>query len=617
MKGKFDHMSYNTSLTSLECPNCNAPLDFDGHSATIKCPFCGTSISIPKSMRESKAGDTKAPAGFQTVSSTGIDPSVMEEIIRLIRDDKLIEAIRLYRETTGVGLKESKITVESIRDGINAVKTTENNFSFTGTTYTQTFESAGKVAAVTSGAGLMTCLIIGMILLFVGGILAFVFTRPDSPFRTTMGAMDPATLVQDADGDVTGVVSQVYDVNKELRKIIWLDTEKNKTLWVSSSMSGDEMAGLLTVTPDLVYITVGSKLIAIHSTDGSTAWQTKLTDKAITYEENLFVMGGRVLVKSIDDHLHAFDAQTGSPAWARDIQAPSGSMQMAGDHLLIWDYTEGDDYHPELVLLDPVDGSEDMTITPKCSRASDSSIIDYLNNEDGVMVDNAGNTLYLVMGTFQGCVQAYELSTGALLWEQKNSDGFSTSFYDFYSIDTGDRIYFGMYHGLGYIDKNNQSWETIIENEDYYFTPLTLIKDMIITRVKKTTGSRYELWGIDTITGKVAWKYSLEENLPLDPPCIGSPTIDEDEYAWTWHAAPAGFQLVKFQGEPNRMILSTLDPKTGKSLDEKEVSLEKAVTGRLPSVDIIGWQGNELWVITWNKIVSVDTVAGKLLSVWQ
>lgn len=43
------------------------------------------------------------------------DPDFLAQIHRLLHDGQLIEAIKVYRERTGVGLKEAKDAVEDIR----------------------------------------------------------------------------------------------------------------------------------------------------------------------------------------------------------------------------------------------------------------------------------------------------------------------------------------------------------------------------------------------------------------------------------------------------------------------------------------------------------------------
>jgi ribosomal protein L7/L12 len=46
--------------------------------------------------------------------------AVLPEITAFIREGKLIEAIKRYREATGLGLKESKDAVEAIRDRLKS-----------------------------------------------------------------------------------------------------------------------------------------------------------------------------------------------------------------------------------------------------------------------------------------------------------------------------------------------------------------------------------------------------------------------------------------------------------------------------------------------------------------
>ncbi len=51
--------------------------------------------------------ETKAADSFSSLS-----PSVQADVDRLLKDRKKIEAIKLIRENTGLGLKESKIAAE-------------------------------------------------------------------------------------------------------------------------------------------------------------------------------------------------------------------------------------------------------------------------------------------------------------------------------------------------------------------------------------------------------------------------------------------------------------------------------------------------------------------------
>ena len=46
-----------------------------------------------------------------------MDPAVLSEIQELVRNDRMIDAIKRYRAATGMGLREAKDAVESIKRG--------------------------------------------------------------------------------------------------------------------------------------------------------------------------------------------------------------------------------------------------------------------------------------------------------------------------------------------------------------------------------------------------------------------------------------------------------------------------------------------------------------------
>lgn len=44
------------------------------------------------------------------------DPGITTEVRQLVAEEKIIQAIKVYREATGAGLREAKETVEKYRD---------------------------------------------------------------------------------------------------------------------------------------------------------------------------------------------------------------------------------------------------------------------------------------------------------------------------------------------------------------------------------------------------------------------------------------------------------------------------------------------------------------------
>ena len=156
-------MSDTTKL--LICPACGAPLDPQPYEATVKCNYCGNSTILPQSMR------TPVSHGNFATSSTGfnLDDLVgqaesMKEVVDLVRRGNKIEAIKLFRELTGMGLKESKEAVDAIAAGQ----------PFALDMGTQTSYSQPAVRVNTSGSRLgawIGCGVTLLVLFIVGGAL--------------------------------------------------------------------------------------------------------------------------------------------------------------------------------------------------------------------------------------------------------------------------------------------------------------------------------------------------------------------------------------------------------------------------------------------------------------
>ncbi len=98
---------------SFRCPSCAAPLEFAGGASNFqKCEFCGNQIIIPAEVFQ--AGATNANFG---VGSLLNQAHKLKEIKSLALSGQTIPAIKIYRETFGVGLKEAKDAVENIIAG--------------------------------------------------------------------------------------------------------------------------------------------------------------------------------------------------------------------------------------------------------------------------------------------------------------------------------------------------------------------------------------------------------------------------------------------------------------------------------------------------------------------
>jgi predicted ATP-dependent serine protease len=95
------------------CPFCG----HDNPASLDRCPSCGAWIG--------HKAEGAAPQPEQAPESGGPEPDSLEgQVFALMQGRKKIEAIKLYRQQTGAGLKEAKDAVEALaaKHGIIATK---------------------------------------------------------------------------------------------------------------------------------------------------------------------------------------------------------------------------------------------------------------------------------------------------------------------------------------------------------------------------------------------------------------------------------------------------------------------------------------------------------------
>ncbi len=77
----------------------------------MRCPYCGNSVIVPEELRPKRRSKSAAATDAALAS---LPAEELEEIKRLLGEGKKIEAIKVYRQVTTLGLKEAKDAVEAI-----------------------------------------------------------------------------------------------------------------------------------------------------------------------------------------------------------------------------------------------------------------------------------------------------------------------------------------------------------------------------------------------------------------------------------------------------------------------------------------------------------------------
>ncbi len=637
--------------TTLNCPSCGAPLEFDGTSSIVRCKFCKNIALVPG-----------LPAAQEATPRASLD-----EVRQLAQNGNLIEAIRRYRELYGVGLKEAKDAVDALAAGKvievhrvfsgplsaeetsrvmeevkellqsgNKIGAIKHYREVNDVSLTQAKDVVDQVEAALTGvpvpprpeiagypsptpqriksANRLGCVIGLSTLIIVGGILAFALLRQGSsnPFVPPLSASGPFALISSGTGTPPDVAGLFYNPDKDTRLIGLVDGATGSLRWQAAPLAGDGYADAIASGGNLVYAANGTTLLAYQKSDGSLAWQTQMPDKLNYGNVTLLVTAGRVITLNNDQSLQAYDAATGSLVWNRRLAGYDNTLRLMGGSLVVMDYTTSDSYTYSLFFLNPLDGSEQRVLTPTCQPDQYSSAT--LDTESGLLYVEAENALFLVYDSYKGCVQRLDFATGQMAWQTVTEDSYSFSPYGFNSLTTNTTFYFSNDNQLLAVDKNTGAVQILLANEDYELIPMAVSGDTLLVRARRTRGTeRFELWGVNANTGKQSWTMDLQGAAPIDPPNELSGLVDNTDTGWTWRLVPAGLLLIKFQAAPNQMVLDTINPADGTILSEQTIPLTQ-VTGDFYSVPtVIGWQDNIVYLTVDTKIYALDVTTGKVL----
>jgi len=550
-------MNENTPKT-LTCPSCGAPLEFDGRSSVIQCKFCKTSAILPGV----QAGRAMPPAG------------ALEQIRRLAQSGNMVEAIRLFREHTDLGLKEAKEAVEALahggmleagqgsagplsadeigrvleqvqnllRDGdkVSAIRIYRESADVSLTKAKDVVERVeaalkgiplppvvewGTPAAIKPTAaprqprlGLWITL---SVLLFVGGLLALVFFSIGGPFNSLLVPSGPSILLP-VEGGLPQVGAVFYEVNTETRRLVLLEAPGGSLRWRSEPLPGDGFADALAGDANLIYLAVEDQLLAFRREDGSLAWQTTMPDTLGYGDAALLVVGERVVTMNLDQSMQAYDTASGGLVWHRRLQGYDRELRTLEQALVVFDQVD-EDYTYSLVFLNPVDGSEQRVLTPTCPLNEYTS--EGIDPSSGILVDAGENSLYLVYDSSPGCIQRLDLATGTPAWQTLDDDWYNFSTDGFQGLLTDGQLIFANEGRLLAVDRQTGMLSSLLEEEDYEFIPLAAHDDGLLLRARWSRGSeRFELRNAALARlRKPAWASSQSRGLRLSkrwPPIL-------------------------------------------------------------------------------------------------
>ncbi len=122
---------------TFNCPNCGAPLDYQGSDPIIRCPYCQTSVIVPENLRE-KPKFTQGSHQFSVGGAGGLSDLIgqakkISEAKKLAQAGEIEKAVVAYRQATGADEAAAHLAVGKLAAGmpvtLNASSFSASEFS--------------------------------------------------------------------------------------------------------------------------------------------------------------------------------------------------------------------------------------------------------------------------------------------------------------------------------------------------------------------------------------------------------------------------------------------------------------------------------------------------------
>ncbi len=192
----------------FKCPACSAPLEFEGKMMQ-KCLHCGSNVIVPADvMRQSNTFGSPGALDFGDLSGLTGKALKLGEIQNLIQSGKKIEAIKLFRETFGVGLKEAKDAVEALERGESIDISGMRVQTAAGFHASPQNIEAVKKAGIAVGGSILLTIIVSIIIVVgaVGAIFYFTFSSMNQTFEETTFTPQTPPRESEADAKATEIL---------------------------------------------------------------------------------------------------------------------------------------------------------------------------------------------------------------------------------------------------------------------------------------------------------------------------------------------------------------------------------------------------------------------------
>jgi outer membrane protein assembly factor BamB len=343
---------------------------------------------------------------------------------------------------------------------------------------------------------------------------------------------------------------------------------------------------------NLVYYLAGDRMLALNQEDGTTVWETFLTDLVSpSCEQCIWKAKGHIVVLTTDYVLQGIDAEDGSPAWSVRLNNPSAAydgFSMVNDQVVLLDYTDADTSDRVLRAFDPASGLLLQETAPTCPDNESSVWF------DEVLIEHTGGgrAIFVYDCWSDPFIQSWRLVDGQEMWRSPLPEEAGSSPDSF--VIGQDRLYLNTSDGLFSTSLSTGQTEHLADlDPDYDLTLLTEREGVLIGKARRTRGStRYELWGLSP-SGKRIWQYEIQADTLFG--------VDSGSADWAYRIVPDGLVVIQVLDNPeDHVAVAMLNPQNGDVIQESELVTD------VSSLDGLAWDGAYAYVTVWGDVYTID-----------
>ncbi len=537
----------NNEAVVYYCPSCGASIAMHGEQGT--CAFCGTAIERPKSAQP----PARPPQGEPPMWSSSSVTIVRAERAKTKRGSSCLGTLIMLVILAAVGL----VIGVSLFGG-------------------------RLITAISGGSGQLSNI-------------------PAVLNQLKLGPITKMAAVLPRDGKGGDLLVYAYGIGDSRYTVALIDGASHAARWQSQPLSKEAYQSQLVAGQNMIYLTDQDQLLALRLSDGTPAWQAALAvEPQSGCDDCVRLLGGYVIVLEKNSGLEAFDAQTGKLAWSKRLGDNTRRLPLAGDRLVTTQPSQEKD-GTIIAFLDPASGKPALQLDPHCPQPNTFSDLERPRSDTPFLFSADAKTMYIMYGFFSQCAQAFDLSNGETRWEVMMEENMvPPSWYNNTALVTDQALYVNQDHMIWALDTADGSIRTLIEDKEYNLRPLARRDNILIVLAAPTWDSqRQELWGLDVATGERRWQQSLQAHSLRN----GSSSGD-----WDWQLTPKGLVLVQVLRDDARLIVETLDPRSGVSSAKQETQLTDL---HMPSLYQPMWTDDIVYLKLDSQIYAVDLATGK------